>query len=323
MNRTARTVAVVVGGPVLVSLVALGVALAIREDLPDPVATHWGIDGPDGFVPRDQAVYLALLGLPIGLLVGGLIALLVGRPPGFRRLGGGLGVGTTAFVDLVVVGSLWVQRGLADAHEATGLGVVALLAIAGSVALGLLAAWLTPGSLPAPARSPIPEDAPRLPLAEGEVGVWSQWVVAGWWVAVVAALAVGPVLVLALAGVIPVGFVLVGFAALLIVGSMAVFRVTVGRRGVVVSAGIGIPRFTVPLDEVAEAGTTVVQPMKDFQGYGYRASRDGSYGVVVRAGEALSVRRGDGTTFVITVDGAGEAAALLNTLADRQRAVPA
>ena len=320
MNRTARTVAVVVGGPVLVSSVALATALAIRADLPDPVATHWGAGGADGFVPRDQAVYLSLLGLPIGLLVGGLIALFVARPPGFRRLGAGLGVGTTAFVDLVVVGSLWVQRGLTDAHDATGLGMVALLAVAGSVALGLLAAWLTPGAPPATARAPIPQAAPRLPLAEGEVGVWSQWVVAGWWVVVLAVLAVGPVVVLAVAGVIPVGFVAVGVAALVIVGSMAVVRVTVGRRGVVVSAGLGLPRFTVPIDEVAEAGTTVVQPMKDFQGYGYRASVDGTYGLVVRGGEALSVRRGDGTTFVVTVDGAHDAAALLNTLADRERA---
>jgi hypothetical protein len=40
---------------------------------------------------------------------------------------------------------------------------------------------------------------------------------------------------------------------------------------------------------------------------------------VFRSGEAVQVTRGDGRRFVVTVDGAAEAAALLTTLTDRVR----
>ncbi len=323
MNRTTRTVAVVVGGPVLVSLVVGAVAWSIRGDLPDPVAVHWTTTGPDGFAPRAGGLLLVLLGLPVGLLVGGLVARLAGRAPGFRRLGAGLAVGLTAGIELVVLGTLWTQRGLTDAADAPTPTSWLLLAVLVAVVLGVLAARLVPPSEPAPALEPVPGSAPRLALGEGESGAWSRWVVAGWWVFVVAGVAVTPVAGLVAMGVVPVGFLAVVVGVLVIVAGSAVFRVTAGRRGVVVSSVLGVPRFTVPLEEVAEAGVATVDPLRDFGGWGYRAARGGRYGVVVRGGEALSVRRGDGTTFVVTVDRPAEAAALLNTLADRQRSAGA
>ncbi|OMQ13877.1 hypothetical protein A7K94_0220525 [Modestobacter sp. VKM Ac-2676] len=74
-----------------------------------------------------------------------------------------------------------------------------------------------------------------------------------------------------------------------------------------------------PLAEVAEAGVTDVRPFRTFGGWGYRVGRDGRAGVVLRAGAALEVVRGNGRRFVVTVPGAAQAAALLNTLATRQR----
>ena len=54
-------------------------------------------------------------------------------------------------------------------------------------------------------------------------------------------------------------------------------------------------------------------------GWGLRGNVRGQFGVIQRAGEALQVRRGDGSSFVVTIDRAAEPAALLNTLADRSR----
>ncbi len=81
----------------------------------------------------------------------------------------------------------------------------------------------------------------------------------------------------------------------------------------------GVPCFTVALSEVAESSVVEVHPMKDFGGWGLRGNFKGQFGVIQRAGEALEVRRGDGSKFVVTVDEADVAAALLNTLADRVR----
>ena len=62
-----------------------------------------------------------------------------------------------------------------------------------------------------------------------------------------------------------------------------------------------------------------VDPFADFGGWGYRVRPGSRTGFVVRKGEALEVERGDGTAWVVTVDDAAEGAALLNTLADRDR----
>ncbi|GAA3029785.1 hypothetical protein GCM10020000_03060 [Streptomyces olivoverticillatus] len=58
--------------------------------------------------------------------------------------------------------------------------------------------------------------------------------------------------------------------------------------------------------------------MRDFGGWGYRA-RPGASGIVLRSGDAISARLTTGSEFVVTVDDAATAAALLNTLADRER----
>ncbi|MFL1430121.1 MULTISPECIES: hypothetical protein [unclassified Nocardiopsis] len=50
-----------------------------------------------------------------------------------------------------------------------------------------------------------------------------------------------------------------------------------------------------------------------------RLRRGGRVGLVLRRGEALMVERSGGRSFVVTVDDAATAAALLNTMAERAR----
>ncbi len=319
MSRRTRALGLVVAGPLALSALALAVAWSVRGDLPDPVATHWGTGGPDGFTGRDRALLLTLLGAPIGILTGGLVVLLTGKAPGFRRFGGGLALGLAGFVDTVGLGSLWVQRGLADARQAPAIEPVLIVALVVALAVGLLGARLTPGEDPeaAVAHDPVPADAPRLHLGEGRSGTWSRWTVSGLWLPVVVALTLGPLLVLAVLDVVPWFVLVLGVITVALVGSTAACRVTVGPGGLTVVGPLGVPRFRVPLEQVAEAGASQVDPFRDFGGWGVRAAAGGRYGVVLRRGPALTVRRGDGTTFVVTVDDADEAAALLNTLADR------
>jgi hypothetical protein len=80
-----------------------------------------------------------------------------------------------------------------------------------------------------------------------------------------------------------------------------------------------MPTWRIPLSDVKYAGVTTVDPFWQFGGWGYRLGTDGRVGFIVRKGEALEVTRGDGATWVITIDDAGEAAGLLNSLAERSR----
>jgi hypothetical protein len=105
----------------------------------------------------------------------------------------------------------------------------------------------------------------------------------------------------------------------LLLGSMLAARVWVDRRGLTVRGPLGLPSYTVPLDEVAAVEVVRVSALGDYGGWGWRIGRRGAPGVVLRSGEALQVTRGDGRRFVVTVDGAAEAAALLAALTDRVR----
>jgi hypothetical protein len=55
---------------------------------------------------------------------------------------------------------------------------------------------------------------------------------------------------------------------------------------------------------------------REYGGWGWQLGRRQRFGAIFRGGEALEVTRGDGRRFVVTVDAAAEAAALLTTLTD-------
>ena len=99
----------------------------------------------------------------------------------------------------------------------------------------------------------------------------------------------------------------------------ASLRVTVDGHGLtIVSPLLPRPRLRVPMRRIEAAASREVRPMAEFGGYGYRVG-PGKSGVVMRAGEALSARLRGGKEFVVTVDDAGTAAALLNGLLQRAR----
>jgi hypothetical protein len=80
---------------------------------------------------------------------------------------------------------------------------------------------------------------------------------------------------------------------------------------------IGIPDYRVPLSDVASVASVQVHPVRDFGGWGIRWGAFRRWGVVTRPGDAIEVRRKDGSAFVVTVPRAGEGASLLAALADR------
>lgn len=304
--------------PVAVLAGATLVAASWADDLPDPVAVHWGAHGPDGFGGLTSAILPMVV---VGLLTSvGFWALSfwAGRSAATRRIAAGTSVGLAVFLGGILLGGLAGQRGLADAHDAPGLATTILVAALAGVVCGALAAAVSPGDPERPATAPIDPHAPRLALSGSERAVWQRTATSRSMVVVAAVAAVTVLAVTVVTRVWALGLLTVAIVAL--IATMAVFDVTVDDRGLVAKGLLGWPRLEVPLDEVVAARATTVVPVRDYGGWGYRVGRGGRIGVVLRKGEALEVRRTGERVAVVTVDDAATAAALLNTLADRARA---
>jgi hypothetical protein len=316
-HRTASTV-LALAVPLVLTVATVVVALSWRGDLPDPVAVHWGADGPDGSGTLDGFVLTSAVAAAVLAAGGWALAFFAGHAATTRRLGTGFSLGFAGFMGTLVLGTLWLQRGISDWTAAPAVDGVVLLTMLAGLVLGALGAVLTPGDAPAPTTARVPADAARIPLGTGERAGWVQHIRSRGVLVVAAAVAV-PVLLVAVAVRTPAIVVPAVLVLSLLVASMASFTVTVDARGLAVRSGLGWPRQTVPLDEVLRAEVVQVRPFHDFGGWGYRVGRGGRVGIVVRTGEGLLVERTGGRSLVVTVDDAATAAALLNTLADRSR----
>jgi hypothetical protein len=303
-------------------LVLLGAATAIalswREQLPDPVASHWGADGTaDGFTSL-TAVLAFMLGFGVPLVLGfGAVTLFLGQSAVIRRIGAGATIWSALFISLVTLGSLYVQRGLTDARTVPGIGGVLLLAIAGSLVPALIVGAAVPADPRMPTTETVASDAPRAKLTAGERTTWEATAEAR------SAVAIGLVsvaLVLAAVLVTRMWVLLVIVCVIgLILASMLRWTVHVDSSGLMVRSALGWPRIRVPLDEVIRADVAEIRPVRDFGGWGIRVGKGGRVGVVLRRGEALVVQRTGGRSVAVTVDGARTAAGVLNALADRAR----
>lgn len=334
--RRARTGFIWVGvvAPFALLALAAAVVLAWMPELPDPIATHWGTGGVDGFLPR-AAFLPALLGICGGvLLLDAVLAVVSPRMPqsstkppvrawsATSKLLGAMNLGLGAGFALLLVSSAGIQRGLADATDAPGIGGWAALAMLAMVVFAVVGWFVQPKS---PDYGPVvAAQAESLPLAGTERAAWFGTASMARTGVVVLLVALG-LLVLMTVFWIARGAdgwqVLVATTLLIAVltATMLVFRVRIDRRGVLVRSLIGWPRTRIPLDDIDDVATATIDPLREFGGWGWRIAVDGRRGVVLRAGEALQATRANGRVFVVTVDGAAEAAAVLETLRLRSK----
>ncbi|MDV5146814.1 hypothetical protein R1T08_22140 [Streptomyces sp. SBC-4] len=281
-----------------------------RDELPTELATHFSVGGePDGWTGATTYV-LVSTGLLLGLAAGWTT--LVRR----RHL---WAAWATAGFTGGLFGRLLRANRVDDVEGVVfspGLDLAVAFAVA---AVAGAAGWALTSLVPADPGRPVTEEAdgPRLPLAPGEAAGWSKDTGSRALTALaVLALAAAPLTLLvatwpdALFGLLGLVIGVPGLA-------LARVRVTVDRHGLTVrSALVPRPRVRVPLDAVEGASVRDIDAVADFGGWGYRV-RAHRTGVVMRSGEALVVRRGNGREFAVTVPDARTAAALLNTLAER------
>ncbi|MDQ0613518.1 flagellar basal body-associated protein FliL [Microbacterium sp. W4I4] len=325
--RRARRALIVIGLvlPVIITAVAVGLIAVWLPELPDPAATHWGVGSADGFGAASSYLWITIalgLGLPLLMVVG---TLAMGRQQwgGAARLLGAMALGLSGLSAVMNLGSVAVQRGIADASQ---VGPIWPVVIGGFCALLVLTAagWvLQPDVGPTPAAPLRP--AHLSSIAAGERVVWM-------------ATATMPRAVMILIGVVVV--VVVGITAVMVVeaheafwiplltlaiigfafASSASFRVRAGAEGFMVRSQIGFPRVHVPLDEIVSVRAVECHPIGEFGGFGWRLGLDGRTGIVLRTGPAVEVERRDKRPLVVTVDGAEVGAAILQAYLDNRAA---
>lgn len=320
---TSSFVAVAVGIPLILTLVALALQLSWRSELPQPIATHWGpAGGPDGF--GTWWTILAItggvgFGLPVLVVATTLPALRRGARGMAYRFMAAFSAGMGAYFAALTTGLLAIQRGLDDAANAPAVHVPVFAAFGVGVGVGLLGWWCQPRQH---ARHPHATRPDALDLANGERAVWmgnaslsrpvrvlllsfaAIMVALAVWVWVIGDLATGVIATVGMA------------FALTAVAMFTQFHARVDATGLAVVSAVGWPRIEIPVADVADVTTSEVNGFGEFGGYGFRWV-PGAVGIITRNGNALRVRRRDGRTVVATLDDAETAAALLRGYARR------
>ncbi|MBP3977806.1 DUF1648 domain-containing protein [Microbacterium sp. BLY] len=308
--------------PLLIVVVSALVLGSWLPSFPGDVAIHWGVDGADGFGPAATYLWVLLgmgLGIPIFLTITTLVAVGAHWGPTARFLGA-VSAGTSAFAGAICLGSLAIQRDLTSPADVPGIGGVMGVAFAALLLVGGLA-WVVQPRVSAIA-GPTLESRRTVRIGDGERVVWvgTTTMPTGALLLLLVVLLglVALAVTMAVTGV-PLAWVsalvalVVGFA----VAATASFRVRVTPDGIDARALIGWPRKAIPVAEIVSARAVRVSPFGEFGGWGWRLAPDGRSGIVMRQGPAIEVHRREHGPFVITIDGAEEAAALLQAYVER------
>lgn len=324
--RRARLAFLLVAVLVPILLVAVGAAIIVSwlPSFPERVATHWGLSGADGFAPPTTYLWILVgigLGLPLLMAVVTLVAVRA-HWGGAARLMGAFAAGMAAFATAVSLGSLWIQRDVETPADVPGIGGVMGVSFAALLVVGGIAWLVQPRVRPVPGRTLEPRHAVSVGAGERVVWVASTTMPRG-------ALVFLLLVLLGLAGLAVFMLVtgvqgawiaaLVTVVVAFAVAATASFRVRVTPRGLAARALLGWPRVTIPVEEIVSARAVSISPFGEFGGWGWRMSPDGRSGIVMRQGPAIEVVRRERGPFIVTIDGAEEAAALLQAYVDRAR----
>lgn len=304
---------IAVAGAVVTVLVGSSVVLAVRDSLPDDIVVLWDDLEPDvtmslGGVLTLGAV-MTLASCATVLAIGAAMARSVRHGMAGYAIGVSLTLGIGFYA--VVVTQAWS----AGRSEAAVLGLVGV-AVGAGVSRWVRAAAPLAHSLP-------PQEGLLLDLPADARLAWSAWTRPS----------LSSILVRVLLTAIPIGLfywwagLFSGVFALLMSVAIVAALLTSGRRRqlAIDYSGIGLrggssylPR-PIFLADVHSAEVTTISALRDFGGWGNLTAPDGRQGWITRSGEALVVHRHTKPDFVFSVDGADEAAAVLNTLVARLR----
>ncbi|MGV8969092.1 MAG: DUF1648 domain-containing protein [Microbacteriaceae bacterium] len=311
------------GIPVVVALIGVVVALSWLDELPDPVAIHWGADGsPDGFGP--VATLLVLLPI-IAVIFGSVLSVSLSRMLAVPRRSWtpkalvATSVWLSIFLTTTGVGSLSIQRGLDSATQTGPVTTVILTGLSVSIVPAIAAFILTPWPHVAEMRD---ERAPTLTISDNERVFWTQSIAPSLalkltLIAVLGLTASALVLVLLVGTPANLFLLTVPAAVVLAVAATMFWSVRVDSAGLHLRSSTGIPRLHYPLADMTEAHVVQVSAFGEFGGWGIRLGGQGRLGIIIRQGKAIEVSLKNGRNVVVTVDDADTGVAVINGLLQR------
>ncbi len=302
-ERSGRWWLIVVVLPAVVVVAAALPLVVLRDRYPDPIAVHWSLGGaPNGSMP--MAIYGPAM-------IGGMAAALAALIAGSRRsLPSAPLTSFVAFIMglLAAVNAQIVIFNL-DVPSWEDAGHMTPVWLIGVVAVGLVSGWI--GWLLAGGTEGVPADMPieRMTVARD---TWSGRA-SNTGLLAIAALPV--LLIVTVSPLVAPLLVCISFAVVV----FSSVTVDVDSDGVTISLG----PFAWPRRHIAHAGITdaaafEIQPMS-YGGWGYRL-RSGVRAYIVRSGEAIRIGVVDGPDVLVTVDGAAQGAAVIESLIARRSA---
>jgi hypothetical protein len=300
----------------LVSLALAGIAAVVglswRDQLPDPIATHWGLDGqPDGFGTLTGNIVVMSAVSAVFSLLFTLLGAWMGAAGGMRKAVAGLQVGQVVFLGLMLDGTLWMQLGVPDATQFAGsANLVPVVAALMGLAVGVLVAFIVPGDVRVRRSRP----STNMSLPDGQHLTWSGQVTSSLWMNATRAAATLTLVVSVLTQMLFLW--LIGSALTAFLACLIYVKVRADETGLLVRSRFGWPRTFIPIDEMISARAMQVDGLGDFGGWGWRVGiwgeMSGAVGVIIRSGDALVVDQTNGRRFVVTIDDAADTASVLN-----------
>lgn len=307
----ARAAVAVIGPPAVAALVGWWLTDRWRDDLPDPVATHFGINGhPNGFTSVGWIPVMSVI-VGVAVCVVGILAVALIRDSMAVRTAAGLCCGTAVFTVAVMVGSVAGQRNLLDAADARWNWWIPIVAGVAAIVVGWIAALAVPRWPAAPID--VGTEFIAADLSPSERFLWTRTSTS-----VPSIITAGIAIVVTVTAMILTrtwGLVIMLIVAIALLAFVAI-RVTVDRRAVVIRSWFGWPHIRIPMADISRAEVIDVHALRDYGGWGYRlgtrGTTAGTKGFVLRSGPALVLRRNDRRGEVIVVDDAERAAGLIN-----------
>ena len=311
---------------VLPVLIALSVALPVPAagELPDPLAVNWDASGnPNGSMPL-ILFWVGTIVVWLGLWV--LLDRQSRREParrGARMPDASTILGLGGFLAGFAIVNTLANQGETGWRDVEAPGLPLAVPILGAAGLAAAAGWWCERGRPSMAsEAPIARrhEGATVALGRGERAVWVGQARSGRMLSFGVALCLGLSAVALLeaastASAASIAWMLLfpGLLALSFVWASEV-RVTVAAKGVRVAFGpLNIPSRFVALEKIETAEAIDVEPRR-WGGWGYQWPARGRTAVVVRRGPGILIRKRDGRTLVVTVDGADQGAGLLNDL---------
>jgi hypothetical protein len=288
----------------LLTILAILPLILASDILPNPMATHWGLDGrPNGSMSQSVVPLLTVGLMLIALLITGVFTR-QGRPSAeavaLAGVFGGIAISLNVSVVILNAGaSSWE-----DAADFDWWHI--LMVLVGAGVFGTIGYLLGKRWYPPPVIANV--EAPAAVIEPGESVFWEGTVRVRW-----------PLMLIAL-GLLPIiywpgwGWLIGAFFLLLAILMMRVDAV-VDDDGLTVKLGGFLPVRRYAVEKLRAARAIDLDPTA-WGGWGWRATPSAS-AIVLRRGDAIELTLKTDRRFAVTVDDAATGAALLNGLVVR------